>query len=62
LCFAGRLQFFSRNCHAAPKSTALKNEFCVALQADLGRPVLREEIFRFLFTPNQWFLVVVPPQ
>jgi hypothetical protein len=44
------------------KSTARKGEFRVALQADFTRPVLREEIFRFLFIPNQWFLLVVPPQ
>ena len=43
----------SRACRSITIRVARKIEFCEPDQADLGRPVPSEKIFRFSFTPNQ---------
>jgi hypothetical protein len=50
----------SRDKLSSEKSHARKTEFVEPFQPDLGRPVLKQKIIRFVITPNQWFPVVVP--
>jgi hypothetical protein len=47
---------------SAPKPLAPKNQFRPRFQVDDLCPDLAQKIFRFVFTPNQWLHLAIPPR
>src|SRR5712691_3217608 len=51
---------FRATASSSEKSHARKSQFREPIQRDLGRPVPREKIIRFVLSPNQWFPLRIP--
>src|SRR6266446_3189257 len=51
----------ARRLESLTRSPARKSKFPQSFQRDFSCPVLREKIFCFLITPNQWLHLAIPP-